>query len=114
MSIFVELADDAVDFLKEAGHELKEFIVTEAQKAVIFLKQNEPLVTKALNLISLAASKSVSGADKMNGVIAAITDIAHTFIAEGGFSGLLAKGVDLVREFAQSVFNDFKAQVGGA
>ncbi len=109
MSIFVELKDDALEFLKEAGHELKEFVVTEAQKAVIFAKQNEPLVTKTLNLISLMMSKSMTGTQKMSEVIASIQDIFATFMEEGGFTGLIKKGADLVRQFAQSVYDDFKA-----
>lgn len=111
MSIFAELADDILDFLKKAGHAVETFVVTEAQKAVIYLKQNEPLVTKTLNIISDLESSSLPGADRMNKLLSDIADEAATIAAEGGFSGLLARGVSDLRQFGQSVFDDFKADI---
>lgn len=111
MSIFAEITDEALSILKAAGHAIETFIVSEAQKLVIYLKQNEPLVTKTLNIISDLESSSLSGADRMNKLLSDIADEAATIAAEGGFSGLLARGVNDLRQFGQSVFDDFKADI---
>lgn len=109
MKIFAEIEEGAVGVLKAAGHVVETFVITEAQKVVILLKQNEPLVTKTLNLISDLMSSTMSGADKMNKVISDIMDMVQEVMAEGGFSGIIARALQIVRQFAQSVFDDFVA-----
>lgn len=113
MSVFAELADDVLEVLKAAGKEVVTFVMSEEQKLVATAKQTR-LGTDALNLISALESSSTSGATKMAAVVAALIPIATDFVATGGLSGLVNSVEDFVREFAQSVYNDFKAAAGKA
>jgi len=113
MSIFAELADDILAFLKSAGKFVETFVVTEAQKGVVLLKQ-QPIVTKALNLVSDLENSSLSGPDRLNKVINDLEGDYAAFVAAGGLAGLELQGVNLLRQFAQSVFDDFKTTVAGA
>lgn len=108
MSIFAELADDALEVLKAAGKAVETFIMSEEQKLVATAKQTT-LGTDAFNLISALESSSTSGATKMAAVVAALIPIATDFVAGGGLPGLVNSVEDFVREFAQSAYNDFAA-----
>ena len=107
--IFAELADDAIELLKKAGHAIVTFVVAEEQKAVVVLKQHDTIVTKAMNLISDLEDSSHDGTARMDKVIGDLSDDYDAFTTAGGFEGILESGVNVLRQFAQSVFDDFKA-----
>ena len=112
MSVFAELTDDAVAFLKAGGHLVKAFVTSEADKAQVYLKQaaeNEPLVTKTLNLVSDLESKQMTGAAKMDAVVEDILDGVTTALAEGGFGHLVSEAASLARGLGQMVFTDLRA-----
>lgn len=113
MSIFTELTTEAEAALKAAGIAIETFVVTEAQKAVVILKQQD-ITTRALNLISAIASKSLTGTQKMTVVITDLESDYAAFVAAGGLKGLLAEGESVLRQFAQSVYDDFSADVAKA
>lgn len=111
MTVLAELSDEALAFLKEAGHEVVTFAKNELSKLIVYLRTNEPLVTKALNTISDLESKTMTGPEKMAALVKDIEDDANTFIAEGGPSGIVSRGIADLTAFGETVFADFQADI---
>lgn len=112
MFIIAELTDEAVAILKDAGHDVKIFVTTEADKALVFLKQaaeNEPLVTRALNLVSDLESKTMTGPEKMAKLVGDVTGEVETALAEGGFGHLVSLATTLAHGLGEMVLADFRA-----
>jgi hypothetical protein len=110
MGILVQLEDDVVSFLKSAGKEFVSFFLSEGQKLVAAAKQTY-LGTLALNLVQTLESQALTGEQKMETVIAMITPAIQKFVASGGLPGLVTSVEDFAIEFAQSVYNDFRADI---
>lgn len=96
-----ELAATAVNYLKDVAISLP-------QKAVAFIKET-PLGTAIMNLISAASTTTASGTEKMAGVIGAAQAAYDAFVANGGLTGLLTAGLSVLRQLAQSLYDDFAA-----
>lgn len=109
-TVLVSIEDTALDALKAAGTVLDGFVISDGQKLVAEVKQTN-LGTTALNVVSALDSKTMSGSDKMEIVVAALVPAITTLVSSGGLSGLVVTVEDFALEFAQSVFNDFKASV---
>lgn len=110
MSIFAELEDDAIAILKGAGKAIETFVLSEGQKLVAEVKQTY-VGTVTLNIISALENHSMSGADKLGAVVSAIVPLIQKLVATGGVSGAISSVESFALEFAQSVFNDFKASI---
>lgn len=94
-------AETAIDFLKDVP-------ISAAQKAVALIKETS-LGTAIANLISAAHSSNAPGVDKFNAVLNAATKAYEAFVGNGGLSGLIAVGLNVLRQVIQSVFDDFVA-----
>lgn len=109
-TFIVQIEDAALEALKSAGTVLEAFVITESQKLVAEAKASN-LGTLALNLIEVFASHDATGAQKMASVVGALVPAIETFVAGGGLKGLAVSAEDFALEFAQSAYNDFKANV---
>lgn len=87
---------------------LKGVAITAAQKAVALIKETS-LGTAIMNLISAASLTTGTGADKFAAVIAAAEAAYTAFVGAGGLSGLISAGLSVLRQVAQSLFDDFTA-----
>lgn len=109
MSVFAEITDEVATLLKSAGQEVETFAISETHK-VVALFINSDYGTKILNLISLAEAfgkaDGKTGAQKFEAVVAAIVADATSFMAGGGFPGLVLAAENLARSAVQLVFND--------
>lgn len=110
MTTITELTDDALAVLKAAGKDVVGFALSEGQKLVAEAKQSN-LGTLALNLIQIMENHTMSGVSKMSAVVGALIPAVQEFIAGGGLKGLLTSVLSFALEFAQSVYNDFKADI---
>ena len=110
MSIFVELEDDAIEILKSAGKAIEAFVLSEGQKLVAEVKQTY-VGTVALNVISALQNHTMSGTDKLGAVVSAVVPLIQKLIATGGITGAITSVESFALEFAQSVYNDFKASI---
>ncbi|HLY90841.1 MAG TPA: hypothetical protein VKQ27_17800 [Acetobacteraceae bacterium] len=109
-TILAVLEADAIAILKAAGKAVESFFLTETQKFVAQAKQTY-LGTLGLNLIQTMESQSLTGEQKMETVVAMLVPAIEKFVASGGLPSLVGSVEDFAREFAQSLFNDFAADV---
>lgn len=93
-------AGKAIDFLKEVP-------ITVAQKAVALVKETS-LGTAIMNLISAASTVQAPGADKFGAVLSAAEHAYEAFVSNGGLSGLIATGLNILRQLVQSLYDDFR------
>jgi hypothetical protein len=114
MSVFAEITDEVATLLKSAGQEIETFAISETHK-VVALFINSDYGTKILNLISLAEAfgkqDGKTGAQKFEAVVAALVGDATSFMAAGGFPGLVLAAENLARAAVQLVFADFVAEM---
>ena len=108
MKIIAELEDDAVAVLKAAGKIVVPFVLTEGQKLVAEVKQTY-VGTVAMNVVSALENQQMDGSEKLATVVAAVVPLITKLVASGGVSGAIASVESFALEFAQSVYNDFKA-----
>ncbi|MGI4732274.1 MAG: hypothetical protein ACRYFW_11040 [Janthinobacterium lividum] len=62
-----------------------------------------------MNIVSALESHTATGAEKMEMLIAAVTPALAKLKTSGGLSGLTTSAENFAKEFAQSVFNYFRA-----
>ncbi len=106
----VQIEDGMLDALKAAGTVLENFILGETQKLVAEVKASD-LGTTALNIISALESHTGTGEEKFEMLVAAVVPALTKLVAGGGLAGLATTVEDFAIEFAQSAYNDFKANV---
>lgn len=109
-TILVAVETDALDVLKAAGKAFETFIITEGQKLVAEVKQTY-VGTVALNIVQALENQSLSGEEKLETVVSAVVPLITKLAASGGLSSAIASVESFALEFAQSVYNDFKADV---
>ncbi len=109
-TILVAIETDALDVLKAAGKAFETFIITEGQKLVAEVKQTY-VGTVALNVVQALESQTMTGEQKLETVVSAVVPLITKLVASGGISGAIASVESFALEFAQSVYNDFKADV---
>ena len=101
-----DIAEEAVEEAKELIDQIGDFIQSEAQK-VIAAAANTNFGTKILNLMSLAQSQNLSGAEKLAAVIGAAEKAAQDFLAIGGWEGVFRAVKDFVAGIVQLLYADF-------
>lgn len=102
------LTDAQVQALKDAGHQVQAFAVSEADKAVAALKQTD-IGTAVANDISAVSSQSLSGAQKFEAVLTNTLPLVLKFVTGGGLSAVEKDVEDIARSLVQSLYNDFKS-----
>lgn len=89
---------------------IEAFVEGEAKKVIVSAAGTD-FGTKIANLISLEASKTATGAEKMAGVVGAAVDLGSEFLAAGGWSGVFAKAEHFVQGVAQLIYADIAAKL---
>lgn len=106
LAIIEDIEHSVVAEAKDLAHHLGEFIQSEAQK-IIAAAANTNFGTKILNLMSLAQSQNLSGAEKLAAVIGAAEKAAQDFLAMGGWTGVFRAVKDFVAGIVQLLYADF-------
>lgn len=106
------LSDAAVAHLKAAGHDVTEFVASEADKAVIALKGTSIGATVAAD-IAAVTDHALTGPQKFEKVLANTLPLVLQYVTGGGFAGVLKDVEDIARGLVQSVFNDTKSTNAG-
>lgn len=109
-TFFVQIEEGALEALKAAGHVIEGFAIGETQQLVAQVKATD-LGTTALNLVNAVSGHAASGEDKLTMVVSALVPALTKLQAAGGLGGLATSIEGFALEFAQSVYNDFKANV---
>lgn len=95
--------------IKEGVAQGLDWVKSEAMKVVVLATQTN-FGTKLLNLVSLFDNdKTISGAERMNRIVAALIGVGEDLLAAGGWSGLFASVKHFLQGAIQLVFNDFAA-----
>ena len=102
------LSAAALAHLKEAGHEVETFAISEVQKAVAAAKQTDlgAAVTAAIND---ATTTVLPVAQRLEKVVADIAPQVVRYVSGGGVTAVIADVESFARELVQSVFNDAKS-----
>lgn len=111
-TVLVTIETSALAALKEAGHIIEDFVISETQKLVALVKASD-LGTKAMNIVSELESATDTGSEKMAKLIGMVAGDLADLHAAGGLAGLETSIESFAKEFGQSVYNDFKAAAAG-
>ncbi|AMK19318.1 hypothetical protein [Sphingobium sp. MI1205] len=98
--------------LKAAAEIALNIVPSETAKAVLALKQTE-IGAAVANNIEAISSKSLTGADKFEAVLANTLPLVADFLTGKGLEVAIAEIEDIGRALVQSVFNDFKSTTAG-
>ena len=107
------LTDAQFAALKAAGHSVQTFAISEAEKAVIALKQTD-IGAAVANDIQAIASKDLTGPQKFEAVLANTLPLVLKFATGGGFAAVEKDVEDIARSLVQAVFNDVKSTTAGS
>lgn len=108
------LTDAQIAALKNAGHEVEHFAISEAQKAVLALKTKTDIGSKIADAIKTVESQQLSGPQKFEQVL--VNDVLPEvlkYATGGGFSAVISDVESIGRELLQSVFNDVQSTTAG-
>lgn len=106
----MSIIDTAVAEAKIVFAGIEAFVEGEAKKVIVSAAGTN-FGTKIANLISLEASKTATGAEKMAGVVGAAVDLGNEFLAAGGWEGVFVKVEHFVEGVAQLIFADIAARL---
>lgn len=106
------LTDAQLKLLKDAGHQVETFALSEGQKAVAALKASDVGQAVAADVKSLTDS-SLSGGEKFEKVLANTLPLVVKFVAGGGVTAALDEVESLGRELVQSVVDDVESSSAG-
>lgn len=98
--------------LKAAAEIALNIVPSETAKAVLALKQTE-IGAAVANNIEVISSKSLTGADKFEAVLANTLPLVAGFLTGKGLEVAIDEIEDIGRALVQSVFNDFKSTTAG-
>lgn len=98
--------------LKAAADTALNIVPSETAKAVLALKQTE-IGAAVANNIEAISSKSLTGADKFEAVLANTLPLVANFLTGKGMEVAIDEIEDIGRALVQSVFNDFKSTTAG-
>ena len=98
--------------LKAAAEIALNIVPSETAKVVLALKQTE-IGAAVANNIEAISSKSLTGADKFEAVLANTLPLVASFLTGKGLEVAIDEIEDIGRALVQSVFNDFKSTTAG-
>jgi|GEM_PF-2057765 len=98
--------------LRAAAESALNIVPSETAKAVLALKQTE-IGGVIANDIEAISSRSMTGAEKFEAVLANTLPLVASFLTGKGLSVALDEIEDIARALVQSVFNDFKSTTAG-
>ena len=102
-----DIIHDAKEVAGEVLEKLKELPMTLIQKAVSLVKETS-LGTAIYNLVSAAANSNESGEAKYAAVADKLYGAYQAFQENGGFKGLVAAGVSILRVLIEFAVAEFK------
>lgn len=102
-----DIINDAKEVAGEVLEKLKELPMTLIQKAVSLVKETS-LGTAIYNLVSAAANSNESGEAKYAAVADKLYGAYQAFQENGGFKGLVAAGVSILRVLIEFAVAEFK------
>jgi hypothetical protein len=106
------LSDAAVAHLKAAGHDVVEFAASEADKAVIAIKNTDIGKTVAAD-IAAVKDHSISNMQKFENVVSNTLPLVLHYVTGGGLSAVVSDVESLTRSLVQAVFNDTASTTAG-
>lgn len=106
----MSIIDEAVAEAKTVFQGIEAFVEGEAKK-VIVAAAGTNFGTEIANLISLEASKTATGAEKMAGVVGAAVSLGEEFLTAGGWTGVFVKVEHFVEGVAQLIFADIASKL---
>ena len=106
------LSDAAVQHLKDAGHQVETFAVSETTKVIAAAKTTD-LGKAATDAIAAVSSHDLSGPQKFEAAVAAFLPTVLHYATQGGFSGVIKDVESFGRQMLQTVFDDTKSSTAG-
>jgi hypothetical protein len=103
------LTDAQLKALEDAGHKVESYVVTEADKALLAIKQDKGIIGTIMADINAIDSSTMTGLQKMETVVANTMPIVLKVLTGGGVSVVLQDVEDVTRALTQGVYNDFKS-----
>ena len=106
------LNDKQVAALKNAGHQVEAYAVSEAAKSVLVLKTTDIGSVVAAD-IAAVESKTLTGPQKFEQVVVNTAPLVLKYLTGGGVSAAISDVESIARALVQSVFNDTKSTTAG-